>query len=315
MGSREREGTAGDRRPAGCPTLFDGYGPAKRLRLMRLFKRAGGNLFVLPLDHSLTTGPVLDAGSLDALMADAARCGVDAVVLHKGRVRWIDVRWFSRLSLIIHVSASTTHAPDPTAKVLVASVEEAVRLAADAVSVHINLGSAQESRQLADAATVGEAGERWGLPVMAMIYPPGPDPMPEAIAHAASVAVDLGCDVVKTAWSGSVATMAQIIASCPIPILAAGGPRLPNSHMLLDRVAAVMTSGARGVAIGRNIFEADCPATVMRQVAALVHRQPPTAGRCASNEAAISSDPMHPKQAVTHAATTRDIPPNAALLA
>ena len=260
-----------------------GSGTARRMRLHRLFRVGDGNLFVMPLDHSITLGPLGTARGMDRLVGDASRSGVDAVVLHKGRLRWIDPRHFTDLSLIVHISASTIHAPDPTAKVLVASVEEAVRLGADAVSVHLNLGSAQESRQMADVAAVADACDRWNVPLMAMVYPPGPT-TPDAVAHAAAVAVDLGCDIVKTAWAGSVSTMADVVRSCPIPVLTAGGLRMAGPDAVAEHVAEVMASGARGVAMGRNVFEADCPATVMRRVRAIVHPHPGLPGQRPTEE-------------------------------
>lgn len=258
--------------------------PAGRtLRHHRLHRVGDGNLFVLPLDHSVTLGPVAGAAELDVLLRHAATSGVDAVVLHKGRARRVDLRAFARMSLIVHLSGSTQHAPDPSAKVLLGSVEEALRLGADAVSVHLNLGSAQESRQLADVGAVAAECDRWHLPLMAMVYPPGGRTDADAVAHAAAVAVDLGCDLVKTSWTGSAATMADVVASCPIPVLTAGGPRVTDPDAVVDHVADVMASGARGVAMGRNVFEADCPRTMMQRVAAVVHPAVvhPTAGHLA----------------------------------
>jgi 2-amino-4,5-dihydroxy-6-oxo-7-(phosphonooxy)heptanoate synthase len=255
-------------------TTFEGVDAARRMRLLRLVGAGDGNLFVLPLDHSVTLGPVSSASGLNTLVRQASSSGVDAVVLHKGRVRWVDTTAFARMSLIIHLSASTRFGPDPSAKMLVTSVEEALRMGADAVSVHLNLGSADERRQLADVGLVAEACDRWNLPLMAMVYPPNGTNDPESVAHAATVAVELGCDVVKTSWTGSAASMADVVRSCPIPIVTAGGPRTPDADAVIDHVGEVMTSGARGVAMGRNVFEADCPEAMMRRVAAAVHPAP-----------------------------------------
>lgn len=255
----------------GSLDLFDKYSSVKRMRLLRLFRVGDGNIFVMPLDHSVTLGPLGTARGVDRLVGEARRIGVDAVVMHKGRLRWVDPQHFIDMSLIVHVSASTTHAPDPSAKVLVSSVEEALRLGADALSVHLNLGSNEEARQLADVAAVAEACDRWNVPLMAMVYPPAATTTPESVAHAAAVAVDLGCDLVKTSWSGSVSTMTDVVRSCPIPVLTAGGLRMASPDAVVDHVAEVMASGARGVAMGRNVFEAECPATMMRRVRAVVH--------------------------------------------
>jgi 2-amino-4,5-dihydroxy-6-oxo-7-(phosphonooxy)heptanoate synthase len=178
---------------------------ARSLRLERL-GRAGSGLFVVPLDHAVADGPFAGAG-LDELVGEIAGNGADAIVLHKGAVRHVRPQWFVDVALIVHLNASTAFAADPDAKVLVARVEEAVRLGADAVSVHVNLGSDGEREQLADLATVADAADRWNVPLLAMMYPRGPritnPPDPGLIAHAVSVAAELGADLVKTAHPGS----------------------------------------------------------------------------------------------------------------
>jgi 2-amino-4,5-dihydroxy-6-oxo-7-(phosphonooxy)heptanoate synthase len=211
-------------------------------------------------------------------VAQLAGSGVDAVVLHRGSVRWIDPIAFRHTALVVHLSASTVHATDPDAKYLVASVEGALRLGADAVSVHVNLGSAEEHRQVADLAATAEVCDRWSVPLLAMMYPRGPqirNPRdPRLLAHAATLAADLGADLVKTPYAGSPAAMAEVVGACPIPLLAAGGPKLPDPDLLHPYVADVIRAGAAGVAMGRNIFQAADPGAVARGIAELVHPAP-----------------------------------------
>lgn len=248
---------------------------AREVRLRRLYRHADQRLLIVPLDHSVTDGPIAGGGrKVDTLVGLLAASGVDAVVLHKGSLRHIDRRWFTGMSLIVHLSASTVRGPNPDAKYLVASVEEALRLGADAVSVHVNLGALDEARQIADLAKVADDCDRWNLPLLAMMYPRGPkirDPRnPELIAHAATVAADLGADIVKSVYPGSVEDMADIVRNCPVPVIAAGGPRT-HPAQVRSYVDDVIRSGAAGVAIGRNIFQADDPAATAREIAAVVH--------------------------------------------
>ncbi len=249
---------------------------ARQVRLRRLYHHGNQRLLIVPLDHSITSGPITGGNQLDDLVGTLACNGVDAVVLHKGCLRHVGHHWFDRISLIVHLSASTVHAPDPNAKYLVASVEESLRLGADAVSVHVNLGSHDESRQIADLAVVSEACERWNLPLLAMVYPRGPkidNPRdPALIAHAVTLAADLGADIVKTVFAGSVAEMAAIIRGCPIPVVVAGGTRMTTTSEVLSSVDEALQAGATGVAMGRNIFESPDPAVMARKVAGLIHR-------------------------------------------
>lgn len=246
-----------------------------QVRLRRLFRRGDDRLFVVPLDHSVTDGPITGAGQLDGLVGRLAQNGVDAVVLHKGCLRHVDPRWFTDTSLLIHLSASTAHAPDPDAKYLVAGVEEALRLGADGVSVHVNLGSQGEMRQIADLATIADACDRWNVPLLAMVYPRGPkidNPRnPELVAHAVTLAAELGADIVKTVSVNSVHAMSDIARGCPIPIIVAGGPRLDAPGDVLSYVDDALRGGAAGVAMGRNVFQAPDPGAMARKISDLIH--------------------------------------------
>jgi 2-amino-4,5-dihydroxy-6-oxo-7-(phosphooxy)heptanoate synthase len=248
---------------------------ARRLRLDRMYRHNDQRLLVVPLDHSITDGPILGDLRLDNLLGCLADNRVDAVVLHKGSLRHVDHRWFARMSLIVHLSASTMHAPDPDAKYLVAGVEEALRAGADAVSVHVNLGSRQEMRQVSDLASVADACDRWNVPLLAMMYPRGPgidNPRsPELVAHAVTLAADLGADLVKVPVPDPIGAMTEITRSSPIPILAAGGPRRKDLDGLIADAECVLRTGVTGFAMGRNIFCADDPGVAARCVVDVVH--------------------------------------------
>ncbi|GGM73644.1 fructose-bisphosphate aldolase [Dactylosporangium sucinum] len=228
----------------------------------------------------MTGGPIVRNGQLDRLVGQLADGGADAVVLHKGALRHLHSRSFRSMSLIVHLSASTTMAPDPDAKVLVCGVEEALRLGAHAVSVHVNLGAATEARQVEGLARVAEACDRWSLPLLAMVYPRGPQiadcRAPELVAHAATLAADLGADLVKTLLPRSPSALAAVVAGCPIPVLAAGGGAGDD---VLPHLADAMRAGAGGVAVGRLVFTAPDPAAMVRRVAAVVHDRTPAVAR------------------------------------
>lgn len=251
---------------------------ARRLRLRRLYRHGDGRLLIVPLDHSLTDGPLIGglagARSLDGLVGQIAGNGVDAVVLHKGCLRSISHHRFTDTALIVHLSASTMYAADPDAKYLVTSVEESLRLGADAVSVHVNVGSAQERQQVSDLAAVSDACDRWNVPLLAMMYPRGPridNPRdPVLVAHAITVAADLGADIVKTLYVGSSSAMADVVSSVSVPVIVAGGPR-QDGPAVLAYVQAALRGGASGVAMGRNVFQAPDPGAMARQLSEVIH--------------------------------------------
>jgi 2-amino-4,5-dihydroxy-6-oxo-7-(phosphooxy)heptanoate synthase len=253
-----------------------------QVRLRRLYRHGDSRLLVVPLDHSVTDGPIAGQRGLTTLIEQLAGNGVDAVVLHKGSVRHVEPELFSRIGLIIHLSASTVHAPDPDAKYLVSSVESALRLGADAVSVHVNLGSREEQRQVADLASVADVADRWNVPLLAMMYPRGPRIAnandPALVAHAAQLAADLGADLAKVPRVHP-AAMADLVRTCPIPLVVAGGPRRESVDATLSDVAEVVRAGMAGVAMGRNIFQAPDPGRRAREVARLIHPEFVNAGQ------------------------------------
>ncbi|WLW52460.1 2-amino-3,7-dideoxy-D-threo-hept-6-ulosonate synthase [Streptomyces sp. YU58] len=256
--------------------MTDNASFARQLRLRRLYRHGDNRLLVVPLDHSVTDGPVTGGRRVNQLVGRLAGAGADAVVLHKGALRYVDSQWFTRTSLILHLSASTTHAPDPDAKYLVAGVAEAVRLGADAVSVHVNLGSASEARQIEDLARVSADCDTWSMPLLVMIYPRGPriaaPADPGLLAHAITLAADLGADIVKTACPARPQDLAEATAHSPVPVLVAGGPPRAHPSEVLSYVSDALSGGAAGVAMGRSIFQSDDPGALTARLSDLIHR-------------------------------------------
>jgi 2-amino-4,5-dihydroxy-6-oxo-7-(phosphooxy)heptanoate synthase len=245
----------------------------RALRLARLLKSDESPLFIVPLDHTLTDGPFTDARRYDNILDVLADNGADAIVVHKGRLARLSDRVFTKMSVIVHVSASTRYATDPNFKYQVGDADDCLRRGADAMSVHVNVGSLTEDRQLRMMADVADSCDRVGLPLLAMIYPRGPGmqdhPRLDTLMHAAALAVDLGADIVKLPLAGASEEMRQVIDSCPIPVLSAGGGQVTDQEFNAF-VTDVMRNGARGLAVGRNIFMAGDPAAKVREVKALL---------------------------------------------
>jgi 2-amino-4,5-dihydroxy-6-oxo-7-(phosphonooxy)heptanoate synthase len=255
----------------------------RRLRLGHLSRHGGSGLLFVPLDHAVGAGPLRSDGDLDALVAQLAEHGADGVVVHKGAARRIRPARFRELSLIVQLNASTRMSADPDAKYPVATVEEALRLGAHAVSVHVNAGSRTEAAQIAHLAEVARACDRWSMPLLAMMYVRGPavrdERSPGLVAHAVAVAAEMGADLVKTALPEDPAATARIIAGAAVPVLAAGGSPQTGAEAVLARMAAAMRAGAAGVAAGRVVFTDDDPAAVLRRLSAVVHDRTPAGVR------------------------------------
>lgn len=240
------------------------------LRTSRL--ATGGRWIMVPLDHGISMGPLPGLTDIRIPLRAAADGGATCVTLHKGLVP-AAAAFADRLGILLHLSASSDGAPDPHDKRLVATVEESLRLGCDGVSIHVNVGSATEARQLEDAGRVATACTEWSVPLVTMAYPRGPqvtDPQdPALLAHAARLAAELGADAVKVPYSGSPDTFRDVVQGCPVPVIVAGGKRKESFAALLDDLHGARKAGAAGCSIGRNVFQHADPKAAVAAVAAV----------------------------------------------
>ncbi|MHB8605479.1 MAG: 2-amino-3,7-dideoxy-D-threo-hept-6-ulosonate synthase [Thermoplasmatota archaeon] len=246
--------------------------PGKERRLRRLL-HAGSRGVVIPLDHGASNGPIRGIEDPRATVRALHGAGASSVVLQKGTYATV-LPDLSTLGAWIHLSASTALNPDPNDKRLVGTVEECLRLGADGVSVHVNVGSNTESQQLADLGAVAERCDAWGAPLLAMMYPRGHDIAdphdPEVVKHVARLGAELGADVVKCPFTGSAESFREVTRGCPRPVLISGGAKMASDADFLETVAAAMAGGAAGVSVGRNVWQHASPAAMTRALAELV---------------------------------------------
>ncbi len=239
-------------------------------RLARI--RTGDRYLVVPMDHGITLGAVRGLKDIESTIAAVTRGGADAVLTQKGIAPRVHPNRHDA-GYVVHLNASTTIGPDEADKRLTGTVEEAVRAGADAVSFHINVGSAHEPDQLAQLATVTADADRLGIPVLAMAYARGPDVAaddPKALGHAVRLAEEVGADVVKTGYSGDADSFEHVVESTRLPVLIAGGSR-GTDRETLEMVRGAVAAGAAGVSMGRSIFQHDDPEAITRAVSGVVH--------------------------------------------
>jgi len=249
----------------------------KKIRLERIIDRRSDHTVIVPMDHGVTVGPIPGLEDLPKAVNEIAKGGADAVLMHKGMVQYGHRGYGADVGLIIHLSAGTSLSPDPNNKVLVCSVKEAVRLGADAVSIHINVGADNESKMLRDLGLVSQECKEYGMPLLAMMYPRGKDIKSEHdvkyVKHAARVGAELGADIIKTVYTGDKKTFRQVVEGCPAPIVIAGGPKIDSEASLLKMIEEAMECGAAGVSIGRNVFQAKDRTELTKKVCRIVHRR------------------------------------------
>ncbi|RLC30746.1 MAG: fructose-bisphosphate aldolase [Deltaproteobacteria bacterium] len=247
----------------------------KDIRLERIINRESGKAVIVPMDHGVSVGPILGIRNMKEAMSQVAEGGANAVVIHKGIVARGHRRSGPDMGLIVHMSASTSLCPEPNTKTLVCSVEEAIRLGADAVSVHVNIGDDREKEMLADLGKVARESAEWGMPLLAMVYPRGKnitdEYAPDAVRHAARLGAELGADIVKVSYTGSPHTFRDVVEGCHVPVIIAGGPKMDSDRAILEMVKGAIEAGASGTSIGRNVFQHDNPTRIVRALCMIVH--------------------------------------------
>ena len=133
----------------------------KAVRLERIMNRNTNRTIIIPLDHGMTVGPIEGIIDLKAMVDQVAEGGANAVIEHIGSVFFGHRKSGKDIGLIVHLSASTQLGPDPNDKVIVTSVEDALSIGADGVSVHINIGGEAEARMLRDLGKISSDCRKW----------------------------------------------------------------------------------------------------------------------------------------------------------
>ncbi|MBU4100526.1 MAG: 2-amino-3,7-dideoxy-D-threo-hept-6-ulosonate synthase [Proteobacteria bacterium] len=247
----------------------------KHIRMERIINRNTGKTIIVPMDHGISVGPIDGLRDMKSIIQKVAEGGANAIVEHKGLVGEGHRGQGNDIGLIIHLSGSTTLSPYPNAKTLVCSVEEAIKLGADAVSIHVNLGNGGEKEMLNDFGKVAYEARTWGMPLLAMIYPRGEKIKNEydvkVIKHAARVGNEMGADIVKVSYTGSTDSFREVVEGCSIPVVIAGGAKMDSDQEILEMVKGAIDAGGAGVSIGRNVFQHRNPKLMVRAISAIVN--------------------------------------------
>ncbi len=249
----------------------------KLVRLNRLFAHPKQRFCSVAVDHFIGYGPGLPAGlrhmtaTLEAVVAGRP----DAITLHKGIAT---SAWAPYAGAIPFILQGVLARVDDAAWEVFATPEEAVRLGADAYAYALFIRGATEASHLRGLSDAVAAAARFEMPVICHIYPrtfrngrPEVSFEPEDIAWAVHCAVEAGADVVKVPYCGTVASYSQIVADCPVPVVAAGGPQAPTLLAALQMLSEVVASGARGGTIGRNIWGFEPITAAVRAFKAVIH--------------------------------------------
>jgi putative autoinducer-2 (AI-2) aldolase len=238
-------------------------------RLARLMKPADGNAVWLAIDHGYFLGPVSKLEEPAKTIKPLVRY-TDALMLTRGVLRNcvdanIDVPFILRVS-----GGNSIIGPALSNEGIHTDMEEAIRLNAAAVAFSIYVGTEHEHQTLMCLGKLVNEGQRYGMPVLAVTAVGKELEKRDArfLGLSCRIAAELGAQVVKTYYCDD---FEKVVKSCPVPLVIAGGPKLKTEHDALNLAYEAMQSGAKGVDMGRNIWQSGNAVGMMKAIRAIVH--------------------------------------------
>ena len=249
---------------------------AVQVALAKLFPDGRG--VFLAYDQGLEHGPKDFHGENadPGFILKTAEAGpFDGVVFHRGVAEQYYVGSDCPVPLILKLNGkSSLHNEEPRS-LAIASIEDAVEFGASAVGYTIYVGSEHEAEMLQEFGRLAHQAHQAGLPVFAWMYPRGKSVTnptdPDTIAYAARIGLEVGADVVKTYYPGSAEQVAELAAlDGKTKVVIAGGVK-SDPEIFLKQAQQIVDAGAAGLAVGRNVWQADDPADLATKLCGVIH--------------------------------------------
>jgi putative autoinducer-2 (AI-2) aldolase len=236
-------------------------------RLSRIFRPESGRTVMLAVDHGYFQGPTSGLERMDVNIVPLAPFA-DALMLTRGALRSVIPAAYQK-GVVLRASGGPSVLRELSNEQLALDIEDALRLNAAAVAVQVFIGGEYETQSIHNLTRLVDMGNRYGVPVLG-VTAVGKDMVRDAryFRLACRIAAELGAHFVKTYYLED--EFQTVTASCPVPIVMAGGKKLPELDALTMAYKAV-SEGASGVDMGRNIFQSDAPLAMIQAVGKVVH--------------------------------------------
>lgn len=245
-------------------------------RMHRLMPEGDGRYFGVTVDHSMARGVMRGLDTIQATIDGMCEGRPNAITMHKGLVEKCFKKHAGIVPLVLKCTTFSPYQPDRDTPV--ATVEEAVRLGADAISVGCIVGGDKQPEQLSNLAEYCRRAKELGMPVISHIYPRGnliadSDRYDwENILYAARTAAELGVDLIKTNYTGDPDSFRKVVEGTPSMVAIAGGDNCSTAEELLRMTRDVLDSGAVGVTYGRFIIQYPNIPAIVKAVGAVIHQ-------------------------------------------
>jgi putative autoinducer-2 (AI-2) aldolase len=237
-------------------------------RMSKIIRPEDGRCVMLAVDHGYFLGPTegleVPSKTIKPILPYA-----DSLMTTRGVLR-TSVNPSTNVPIVLRVSAgSSIVGEDLSNETITTSIEDAIRLNAACLALSIFVGSKYEHQTLSSLAKLVNEGEKYGIPVLA-VTAVGKEMARDAryLSLACRVAAELGAHAVKTYYCEN---FEKVVEGCPVPVIIAGGKKLPNETDALQLAYNAVKCGSAGVDMGRNIWQADSPVAMIKAVRRIVH--------------------------------------------
>lgn len=236
-------------------------------RLARIFNSIDDRTVMLAIDHGYFQGPTTGLERIDLTIVPLVPCS-DALMVTRGVLRSSIPPGIS-VPIVLRASGGQSVLKELSNELIAVDIEDAVRLNASALAVQVYIGGVYEHESIGNLTKVVDAGNRHGIPTMA-VTGVGKELTRDAkyLGLATRICAEMGAHFVKTYYCEK--NFARVAAACPVPLVIAGGKKLPELEALKMAYEAI-NEGASGVDMGRNIFQCKTPQAMIQAVRAVVH--------------------------------------------
>ena len=236
-------------------------------RLARIFNPETGRTVMLAVDHGYFQGPTTGLERIDINILPLVPYA-DTLMLTRGILRSI-VPPSTTKSIVLRVSGGTSILSELSNEEIAVDIEESIRLNVCAMAVQVFVGGEYEKQSIINMTRMVDMGNRYGIPTLA-VTAVGTDMARDAryFRLATRICAELGAHYVKSYYIEE--GFETVTSSCPVPIVMAGGKKIPELDALTMAYNAIQ-QGASGVDMGRNIFQSDSPVAMLQAVRAVVH--------------------------------------------
>ncbi len=251
----------------------------KRIRLNTIFRRETGNTVIVAADHAGIAGPLPGIEDPHKLVTACVAGGADGVLTTRGFAKAAGEAWDRGTALILRLTGGFTTLGGKFEEQVISTVESALLYGASAVAATVKFGHEREGEFIRQASLLADECERWGMPLLLEAMTTGTKTAASigekmaALTLAARAAAEIGADIVKIRFNGDTESFCRLVEGCTVPVVIAGGEYTADVEVVFSEVFNAMAGGAKGIALGRNVWQDRNAKAMVEAMTGLVHEK------------------------------------------